>query len=83
VTAVALHQVPGFTPAMSAIRHLGGLLLPEDVAQRFAMVALAAAVPHMRAELLADLADELADDFPEVATVLDNASHQLRKALTP
>lgn len=80
--AIDVRHVPGFTAAMSAVRHLGGILLSEEAAQRFALVALAAATPHMRAELLADLADELGDDFPEVATVLDTASHQLRKALT-
>jgi hypothetical protein len=74
-------QVPGWTAALAAIDAENE---PGEW-QRFirpVTVALAAATPHIRAETLADLADELVDHFPDVAEILDHASHDIRKAIT-
>lgn len=78
---VAPALVPGWTAALVAID------AESDPGEwqnyiRIVTVALAAATPHIKAEVMADLADEFADDFPEFAAVLDMASHGIREALT-
>lgn len=75
------HQVPGWLPALNAfVEKFGGECLDETV--QHVTVILAAAVPHIRAELLADLADDLVTHFPDVAEILDHASYEIREALT-
>lgn len=59
-TDVPPEQVPGYLPAVRAVAVVMGDSLsgasPEDVA----LAALAAAVPHIKVEVLSDLADDLA-----------------------
>ena len=38
--------------------------------------------PVVQAEVLADLADEFAQDFPSLALAMDEASHQIRETIT-
>lgn len=83
--------VPGFPQAHRAVTQLGGLLLGPDAAASLALVALAAAAPAMKAELLADIADDLAalagqlppgaGPLAQVAESLDKASYEIRRQL--
>ncbi len=78
---VPVVQVPGWMPALNAfVAKFGGECLDETI--EHVTLILAVATPHIRAEALADLADELADHFPDVAEILDHASHDMRRALT-
>lgn len=86
-------DVPGFRQALEAVRRAGGVLLTEDAARALTLLALAIAGPLIKAENLADIADDLADMSTRMPTgegasvllrlsaSLDLASHQLRKAL--
>lgn len=81
MNTVYVEDVPGFLPALAAVRDAGGVLLGEEAARHLTILALAVATPHMRAEIMADLADELHELMPEVSTFLDSVSAQLREAL--
>ena len=86
-------QVPGFGPALEAVRRAGGVLLTEDAARALTLLALAVAGPHIKAEHLADMADDLAETagrmhsgegaatLLKLSASLDLASHQLRRQL--
>lgn len=87
------NEVPGFREALSAIRRAGGVLLPFEAAAALAASAIAAAAPHIRAETLADTADDILDmalaypPGPEsgvllaLAGALDQISFTVRKEL--
>lgn len=86
--------VPGFEPAARAIRAAGGIMLGDQAAATLALVALEAARPHMQAEGLADLADDMLDMalalspgdesgvLFRLSVALDQASHDIRGKLT-
>lgn len=75
------HNVPGWTAALRAI---DADMQPGEWQHyiRVTTIALSAAIPHIRAETMADLSDDLADHFPDVAEILDHASYEIREALT-
>lgn len=83
-------SVPGFLPALRSVSALGGVLLGDSAAMSLTLAALHAARPHMQAEFLADVADDVAElaarntsaELAELARLLDAASHQIREALT-
>jgi hypothetical protein len=88
-----LADIPGFAQALAAVQRGGGVLLSADAARQLTMAALFVAGPHVRAEVLADTADDIAamaEHLPpadtvqllQVATALDQASHDIREALT-
>lgn len=87
-------QVPGYLPAVQAAAAVMGAGLagasPEDVA----LAALAAAVPHIKVEVLSDLADDLAigasyippghpwrEPMFALSNALDDSAATLRKEL--
>lgn len=90
---ISAEQTPGFPSALAVIQRAGGVLLTAEAAHRLTVLALAAAGPHIRAEVLADIADDLAgtaETFPtghisgvllQLAGAFDRASHDIREAL--
>lgn len=86
-------EYAGYRAAVRVLEQAGGVLMPGDAARALALLVLHATGPHVRAELLADLSDDLAElsefsgsgggrkALTEVAHALDLASHQLRTAL--
>jgi hypothetical protein len=94
---ITAEQTPGFTSALAIVQRAGGVLLTDQAAFRLTTLALAAAGPHIRADMLADTADDIteagrrweANGVGEVAAAmyglarsLDQASHDIREALT-
>lgn len=91
VAAIA-EQCPGFVPALAAVELLcAGLLSPRE-ARRLTLVALATADPLIRADVLANLSDdvlELAAGIPadesrvllQLSSAFDQSSHEIREAL--
>lgn len=63
------HDTPGFSAALAAVEALGVLNNPES-RSRLVVLVLYVAGPHIRAEALADMADE-ADDIAELWRTLD------------
>lgn len=93
---VVLAHIPGALPALEAVQYVGGVLLTPSAAEQLAFAALHAADPHIRADLLADIADdaygqaldlfalghhEQAFTLQDFGRALDQASHQIREAL--
>ncbi len=88
-----VEQLPGFLRALEAVRRAGGVLLSDDAARALTLLALHSATPLIKAEVLADTADDLAevaellpagDDtglLLRLAGALDDASHQIRRSL--
>lgn len=86
-------DVPGFLPALQAVCRVGGVLMAGNVGLALTSAALEAAGPHIRAEVLADIADDLASTaatiwppehawpLAQMAEALDHASYEIRKAL--
>jgi hypothetical protein len=58
-------EAPGFPEALAIITQVGGVLLSQEAAVRLAIAAVAAAGPAIRAEVLADLSDDLRDAATE------------------
>jgi hypothetical protein len=93
---VNLSHIPGALAALDAVQYAGGVLLAAEAAHQLVFAALHAADPHIRADLLADIADDaldqalrvLADGQLEAAVILndfgvalDHASYNIREAL--
>jgi hypothetical protein len=86
-------QLPGFSDAVEVLRRVGGVLLPADAAHALSGALILTVTPHVKAETLADIADDLyaaADQSPHprvyrelraFADALDTASHHIREAL--
>lgn len=86
-------DVAGYRQAVAAIQQLGGVLLSPESARLLALATLHVSGPAVRAELLADIADDLAELAAQViepdgafalaqaAYGLDYASHEIRTAL--
>jgi hypothetical protein len=92
VTHAFAADLAGFPQALDALRRVGGVLLPDDAAHALAAALVAVVTPLIKAETLADIADDLADmahHFGEheptglalnhVARSLDSASAQIRE----
>lgn len=76
-------DVPGFPQALLAVRRAGGVLLTEDAARQITILAMAAATPFIKAEVLADTSDDLLDmQMHELAELFDQISHHIRQELT-
>ncbi len=78
---MSLLEVPGFCAAFEAVAEAGHRR-PDLNPVEIITIAMAAARPHVQAELLADLADDVADIAPVFAEMLDRISHDIRKAIT-
>lgn len=86
-------EYAGYRLAVQVIERAGGVLMPGDAARALALLVLHVTGPAVRAELLADIADDLAElaghsfteagavALTEVAYALDLAGHQLRTTL--
>jgi len=92
VTHAFAADLTGYRQALDALRRVGGVLLPDDAAQALAAALLMVATPLIKAETLADIADDLAEiahHFGEheptglalnhLARSLDSASAQIRE----
>lgn len=87
------NEYAGYRVAVRVLEQAGGVLMPGDAARALALLVLHATGPHVRAELLADISDDLAElsgratseggrnALSEVSYALDLASHQLRTTL--
>lgn len=85
---------PGFRPALAAVNAACQGRLDPELAYRAVLVALAVAGPLIRADQLADLADEISDmaaplcgtapgsTLESLAAIVDQAGHDIREALT-
>jgi hypothetical protein len=93
VTEFAADELTGFTRGRAALMHVGGVLLTEHAANMLAAALVIAVAPVIKAEALADVADDLAEmahHFGEheptglalnhLAHALDSASAQIREA---
>lgn len=86
-------DLAGYRQAVAAIEQVGGVLLTPEAARLLALVALHMSGPAVRAELLADIADDLVELASQVAEPdgafaltqaaysLDLAGYQIRAAL--
>jgi hypothetical protein len=96
VNAVYPHEVTGFAAAADVLQRVGGVLLAPDAAAALALALIGTVEPHLKADVLADLADDLGDQVRDLvhagktpaAVVLwdlsiayDRASHEIRKRL--
>lgn len=96
VRPVVLAHIPGALPALEAVQYAGGVLLSPLAAEQLVFATLHAADPLIRADLLADIADDAlfaalrqlelgfiegAVALQEFGDALDHASHEIRKAL--
>ena len=85
-------DLTGFPHALDALRRVGGVLLPDDAAQALAAALVAVVTPVIKAEALADVADdmtEMSEHFGQhtptgaalaaLARSLDSASAQIRE----
>lgn len=70
---------PGFLHALTAVQGVSRQQ-PLSYAE-IVTIALSVARPHVQAETLADLADEIAETYPAFADLLDQMSHHIRTAL--
>lgn len=90
------HEVTGFAAAADVLQRVGGVLLAPDAAAALALALIATVEPHIKADVLADLADDLFDrawelidhgDMPGAealgnqAWAYDRASHDIRGRL--
>lgn len=83
------HEYAGYRTAVRVLEQAGGVLMPGDAARALALLVLHATGPAVRAEVLADLADDATDlglrlgsaALSDFGYALDLASHQLRAAL--
>lgn len=79
----------GYRVAVRVLEQAGGVLMPGDAARALALLVLHATGPAVRAEILADLADDALDlglqlgsaALVDFGHALDLAGHRLRTAL--
>lgn len=79
----------GYRTAVQVLEQAGGVLMPGDAARALALLVLHATGPEVRAEILADLADDALDlglqlgsaALVDFGHALDLAGHRLRTAL--
>jgi hypothetical protein len=94
--AVYPHEVTGFAAAADVLQRVGGVLLAPDAAAALALALIGTVEPHLKADVLADLADELMDRVRDlvyetnipgatavwhVAVAYDRASYEIRERL--
>lgn len=83
------NEYAGYRTAVRVLEQAGGVLMPGDAARALALLVLHATGPAVRAEILADLADDALELGLQVGSAalvdyghaLDLISHQLRSAL--
>lgn len=86
MTSTFADDLTGFEQARDALRRVGGVLLPDDAANALAAALLMVATPLIKAETLADIADDLTDiarqfdRFEPTALALVNVAHSLDSA---
>ena len=59
MTAVYPHEVTGFPAAADVLQRVGGVLLSPDAAAALALALIGTVEPYIKADVLADLADDL------------------------
>jgi len=96
VNAVYPHEVTGFAQAADVLQRVGGVLLSPDAAAALALALISTVEPWLKADVLADLADDLMDQVRDLtyagkiipavalwdlAIAYDRASHDIRERL--
>ena len=90
------HEVTGFPAAADVLQRVGGVLLSPDAAAALALALIGTVEPYIKADVLADLADDLMDQTKAAvmrddirgavalwgqAVAYDRASNDIRKRL--
>jgi hypothetical protein len=84
---VIADQTPAYVDAVAdaieiSLRNNAGTVEGSSEAFRAsARAALAVAHPHIRAEVFADMSDQLADRYPDLSVILDRLADQYRREL--
>lgn len=78
-----IEATPGWPEVVGAIRAAGLHRVMDGMKlARLTVNILSAVRPVIQAEMLANLSDEFAEEYPELAHALDEAAHEIRETIT-